>query len=79
MKKKVLFILLVMSTGLIMAGPEDNNSDSSLVNPYTICLADKGHNTGRCKERVDGLGSSCVEAGYLQTKNCYDDMVKPEL
>lgn len=77
MKKKILFILVAMSTGFIMAEQEDNNGDSELANPYTICLGDKGNNTGRCKERIDGYGSSCVKAGVLQSKNCYDDMIKP--
>lgn len=79
MKKKIMFALFAMSATFIMAGPEDDNGGNSLANPYTICLNDKGNNTGRCKERVDGLGSSCVKAGFLQSKNCYDDMIKPEV
>lgn len=77
MKKKILFILFAMSTGLIMAEQEDNNGDSELANSYTVCLGDEGNNKGRCKERADGYGSSCVNAGFLQSKNCYDEMIKP--
>lgn len=79
MKKSIMFALFALSVTFIMAGPEDNDGDTSLANPYTICLSDKGNNTGRCKERVDGYGSSCVKAGILQSKNCYDDMIKPEV
>ena len=77
MKKKIMFIVLVMSTGFIMAG-KGNDESTFALQPYTICLGDEGHNSGLCKSRVDGLGSSCVEAGFLQSKNCYGQMNKPE-
>lgn len=74
-----MFALFAMSATFIMAGPEDDNGDNSLVNPYTICLGDKGKNTGHCEERMNGQGSSCVTAGWLEIKDCYSDMVKPEV
>ena len=79
MKKKFMLVLFVMSAGLIMAGPEDDNGDTSLADPYTVCLSDKGNNKGCCKERVDGLGSSCVKVGLLVSKDCYDEIIKPEV
>jgi len=79
MKKRIIFGLFAMSTGFIMAGSIEGDMDTSLTDAYTICLSDPGNNTGRCKERVDGNGSSCVKAGFLQSKNCYGQIVKPGL
>lgn len=69
--KKFAFVLFCSVYILAFAEKQNPGIEPTPLNPYTICLGDKGHNTGHCSERKDGLGSACVDAGFLQSKNCY--------
>lgn len=44
------------------------NSIEALAN--SECIASSDSNAGTCKQRTDGLGDSCVKAGFWDTKNC---------
>lgn len=76
MKKYILLFAFSLSTFVAIAEKETPNPDPDPIKQYTICLGDDGHNTGHCSERVDGLGSSCVKAAFLQKKNCYDEQIR---
>lgn len=77
--KKIVSMLFCFVCSIVLAEnrPVDPNPDP--LNPYTICLGDKGHNDGHCSERRDGLGSACVDAAFLQRKDCYSQQPRQGL
>lgn len=69
--KKLITVIFCLTATVIFAKKTDNTGDKDLADVYTVCLGDKGHNTGHCSTKMNGYGSACVKAGFLQGHNCF--------
>lgn len=71
--KKILSIMIFLAATTVLAKKEVSNPNQP-ADVYTVCLGDKGHNTGHCSSKMNGYGSACVKAGLLQGHNCFSSV-----
>lgn len=76
--KKTVSMLFCFVCSIVLAENRPVETIPTPLNPYTICLGDKGRNDGHCAKRKDGLGSACVKANILQRKDCYSQKPREE-
>lgn len=72
--KKCILLSVVLCVIMAFAMAETlptQGSTTTISDIYTICLGDKGHNTGHCSEKTNGLGSACVKKKLFQRRDCY--------
>lgn len=73
--KRIFSIIIFFVAITALAEKADNDGKNELARDvHTVCLGDKGHNTGHCSSKMNGYGSACVKAGFLQGHNCFDSM-----
>lgn len=80
--KKILKIgvfIVVVSAAVWNAGINETKvlftnflSLEAMAKQENICLGEMSNNTGTCKKNVPSdTGSTCVDAGFWDSKNCY--------
>lgn len=72
--KKILSIMIFLAATTVLAKKAVENNPNQPADVYTVCLGDKGHNTGHCSSKMNGYGSACVKAGLLQGHNCFSSV-----
>lgn len=84
MKAKIKVILGTMFLGLGISAATlysgENEALYSLLDTdvevlaLSECISTSGKNTGKCEAAVNGSGDVCVEASWIERKNCVTHM-----